>query len=87
MFTVDDPAGRMRLGEPSSVPAFQPPAGVVSDLENPESRVHIVRALVIFYLVLPCLSVAMRMYTRVYINRALWYDDYVTLLCLVIHPR
>jgi len=66
----------------SQIPAGQPPAGQVSNLENPTTRGHMITTCNIICLVIVCIVVTMRMYTRIRIVKSLWWDDWCTLFAL-----
>jgi hypothetical protein len=59
----------------SQIPAGQPPAGQVSNLENPTTRGYMITTCNIICLVIVCIVVAMRMWTRIRIVKSLWWDD------------
>ncbi|KAI9747944.1 MAG: hypothetical protein M1815_003738 [Lichina confinis] len=60
-------------------PALEPPPGVTPNFVDPPSRSYITVIVVTLGLVLTTPLFLLRMYTRYYINRRLWWDDWATL--------
>ncbi|KAL8722484.1 MAG: hypothetical protein Q9225_001048 [Loekoesia sp. 1 TL-2023] len=67
----------------ASLPALPPPAGMQANFENPQSRAYLT--------VIPCAAIVglmiifvfIRMYTKVYILKAMGWDDYTCLFAAV----
>ena len=56
-------------------PAAKPPAGVTPDFNNPPSLETSVIVVVVLCLAISSFFVAMRLYTRHFVLRKLWWDD------------
>ncbi|KAL9029582.1 MAG: hypothetical protein Q9196_002191 [Gyalolechia fulgens] len=69
----------------ASLPALLPPAGVQSNFEDPKTRSTLT--------LIPCAAIVgvmiivvfMRMYTKVYILKAVGWDDYTCMFAAVCH--
>ena len=72
--SIDAMASTSQL-PPYLIPALKPPPGLSPDFEHPPTlRRRIIAASVIFPAIAACF-VAIRIYTRAFITRALWWDD------------
>ena len=56
-------------------PAAKPPAGVTPDFNNPPSLETSVIVVAVLCLAISTFFVAMRLYTRHFVLRKLWWDD------------
>lgn len=56
-------------------PAATPPEGVLVNFENPPSNAPIIYIVMTTCLVIVTLLVAVRLYTRAFITKPLWWDD------------
>ncbi|KAI5272529.1 hypothetical protein E4T47_04206 [Aureobasidium subglaciale] len=59
----------------SEIPAGRPPPGEVSHIHHAVGRTHIITTADIICMVVVIAVVAMRMYTRIYLVKSLWWDD------------
>ncbi|KAL8693246.1 MAG: hypothetical protein Q9218_001880 [Villophora microphyllina] len=67
----------------ATIPALQPPAGILSNFENPENRAYIT--------VIPCAAIVgvmiifvfIRMYTKVYTLKSVGWDDYTCVFAAI----
>lgn len=66
------------LSSSDSEPALHPPAGVTSKLVDPPSQAHIIILITTIVLCLSTPVVLVRLYTRQFVNRKLWWDDGAT---------
>lgn len=62
-------------------PAVDPPPGVISNFDNPASRGQGVIVAGVVLLLLSLLFVSIRLYTRIWVTRALGWDD-----CTFLRP-
>ena len=56
-------------------PAAKPPAGVTPDFKNPPSLQTPLIVVVVLFVAISSFFVAMRLYTRHFVLRKLWWDD------------
>ncbi|KAI5206464.1 hypothetical protein E4T39_02430 [Aureobasidium subglaciale] len=68
----------------SEIPAGRPPPGSVSHIHHAVGRTHIITTADIICMVIVVIVVAMRMYTRIYLLKSLWWDDWCTLFALAL---
>ncbi|MCJ1469736.1 hypothetical protein MMC07_008377 [Pseudocyphellaria aurata] len=69
--------------DPDLTPAGKPPPGVSTNLKNPPSDAYVIVICMVVYLLLTTPIVLARMYTRQFINRHVWWDDYTCVLGLI----
>ncbi|KAI9885609.1 MAG: histone deacetylase [Watsoniomyces obsoletus] len=69
---------------PDMLPALKPPPGILPNFENPLSLRHRIVTVSTIFPVLAALFVAVRIYTRAFITRAVWWDDYTALVTLIL---
>ncbi len=67
----------------AQLPAGQPPPGVVSNFDNPDSIAGSAIAPISFFLAVMIIVMAMRMYCRVFILKSVGLDDWTALLASV----
>lgn len=58
-------------------PLVRPPPGVISNFDDPEMRGNAYKPVIIGFALLGCISILMRLYTRVRIIRKVGPDDCV----------
>ncbi|KAI5252052.1 hypothetical protein E4T42_03755 [Aureobasidium subglaciale] len=68
----------------SEIPAGRPPPGEVSHIHHAVGRTHIITTADIICMVIVIVVVAMRMYTRIYLVKSFWWDDWCTLFALAL---
>lgn len=61
--------------DPYTTPALKPPKGVTPNLIDPSSQGYVCIIAMVIYLVVTTPFVMIRMYTRRFINRRVWWDD------------
>ncbi len=61
--------------DPYTTPALKWPHGVTPNLIDPPSQGYVCIIAMVIYLVVTTPFVAIRMYTRYFINRRVWWDD------------
>ncbi|MCJ1469750.1 hypothetical protein MMC07_008392 [Pseudocyphellaria aurata] len=69
--------------DPNLTPALSAPSGLVSNLVDPPSRAYITITCMVIFLTLTTPIVFIRVYTRHFINRHLWWDDYTSVVAWV----
>lgn len=70
-----------KTSNPNLTPAMSAPPGYTSNLINPPSQGYVTIIVMTVFLALTTPTVIIRMYTRHFINRAVWWDD-----CEYFHP-
>ncbi|KAI9887104.1 MAG: hypothetical protein M1823_001094 [Watsoniomyces obsoletus] len=70
--------------DPSQIPSLRPPPGVTPNFVDPYSRGQVVRISTAVSISLAALFVCMRIYSRAFIVRKLWWDDYTSILALLM---
>ena len=65
-------------------PMLPPPPGVKSNFERPVTRIPSYNAIIIIPLILASLFVVLRIYTRAWISKSLGWDDYTSVISLVL---
>lgn len=61
--------------DPYTTPALKSPQGVRPNLIDPASQGYVCIIAMVIYLVVATPFVVIRMYTRHFINRRVWWDD------------
>ena len=75
-------------GAPSEVtPALRAPPGMTSNLSNPSSEAYITIIVTVILIVITAPIVLLRLYTRCFINRRLWWDDCKCSLFVLLFTR
>ncbi|KAI9883866.1 MAG: hypothetical protein M1823_004357 [Watsoniomyces obsoletus] len=64
-------------------PAMEPPPGIVSNFDNPESRKELVVIAAIVCPIISGLFLTLRLYTRTFITRTLGWDDYTCMAAML----
>lgn len=59
----------------SDKPAMKPPRGQTSNFVDPPSQSYVIIVSSVFFLVITTPFLILRIYTRKFINRRLWWDD------------
>ena len=72
------------VSDPNTTPALKPPKGVTPNLIDPASQGYICIIVMIVYLVVTTPFVVIRVYTRRYINKRVWWDDCKLSLALAL---
>ena len=72
--------------DPNITPAMKPPPGITPNLVDPASEAWITIMVVTLLLAFTTPFVLARMYTRHFINRRVWWDDWTCVLGYVIPP-
>ncbi|KAI9883234.1 MAG: kinase-regulated stress-responsive transcription factor skn7 [Watsoniomyces obsoletus] len=65
-------------------PSMPPPPGVEPNFDNPPSLHHQIIAVATVLPLLAAIFVAVRIYTRAFISRCLWWDDYTAVVGLAL---
>ena len=65
-------------------PMLPPPPGVKSNFDRPATRIPSYNVIIIIPLVLASLLVFLRIYTRAWISKSLGWDDYTSIISLLL---
>lgn len=65
------------------IPGVEPPVGVKPNFVNPPSQRGLIIAIAVLAISFSTISVCLRIYTRYFVNRKLWWDDCTVFLPIV----